>query len=67
MQERPWLDRLYVKLALQVKKEQKTKKLAIIELKMKKKKTKNQNQRKLGEPTPVIHSGGWACRWIIAL
>lgn len=38
MQEHPWLDRLYVKLALQVKKkEQKTKKLALIELKMQKK------------------------------
>lgn len=41
MQEHPWLDRLYVKLALQVKKKKKKrtkKKLAIIEPKMEKKK-----------------------------
>lgn len=43
MQEHPWLDRLYVKLALQVKKtEQKTKKLALIELKMQKKSQESQ-------------------------
>lgn len=54
MQEHPWLDRLYVKLALQVKKtEQKTKKLALIELKMQKKKS-----RKPGEPTPATRSSG---------
>lgn len=64
MQEHPWLDRLYVKLALQVKKEQKQKKLAIIEPKMKKK-NKNKNQRKLGEPTPATCFGGCACRWIM--
>lgn len=63
MQEHPWLDRLYVKLALQVKKtEQKTKKLALIELKMQKKKS-----RKPGELTPATRSSGWACRWIMEL
>lgn len=59
MQEHPWLDRLYVKLALQVKKKKKKdkKKLAITETKMEKK-----NQGKLGEPTPATCYGGWACR-----
>lgn len=47
MQEHPWLDRLYVKLALQVKKEQKQKKLAIIEPKMEKNPQK-QKSRKAG-------------------
>lgn len=51
MQEHPWLDRLYVKLALQVKKtEQKTKKLALIELKMQKIKIKKARRADSSNP-----------------
>lgn len=68
MQEHPWLDRLYVKLALQVKKNTKNKKtLAIIEPKVeknpknkqakKREKRKTKNQRRLGEPTAATCSG----------
>lgn len=80
MQEHPWLDRLYVKLALQVKKKKeqkqqqknknKNKKLAITEPKMKNQNQNHQNQEKLGEltlRTPATHCGGWACRWIMEL
>lgn len=65
MQEHPWLDRLYVKLALQVKKRTKNKKVSNNWTQNGEK--KKQNQRKLGEPTPATSSGVRACRWIMEL
>lgn len=74
MQEHPWLDRLYVKLALQVKKtEQKTKKLALMNSKLIKIKESQESQHQ--QPALVgghadglwnykdIQPQGWALLW----
>lgn len=55
MQEHPWLDRLYVKLALQVKKKKKKdkKKLAITEPKMEKKIIKESWESQHQQPATV--------------
>lgn len=65
MQEHPWLDRLYVKLALQVKKKKKKGQKEVSNNRTQN--GKKNNQGKLGEPTPATCYGGWACRWITEL